>query len=213
MDVDAAAHFGGGFTQPAALLIHGAVYLDEINFLEPYGVAFFVHGPVNLEPHIHALLWLASVVGVVRAIVHIPPILIKLHPRLLPPAQEHASLVLGIVFELGALESECGRALLKLWPIALCVVDIAIHIAGCAVGVHVVACPADIGDVDDVGVVGVGCAGLVLVRSVISDFVAVLRLGVVVFATGQLVPRVVGHTVAVQVFTHHDDARLAAATA
>ena len=87
-----------------------------------------------------------------------------------------------------------------------------VHIAADAVGVHIVAGPADIGVVDDALVVWVGCFHLVLIGFVIGDGVVVLSFWRIVFATSQLIPWVVGQSVAVGIVTHHHYARFATST-
>ena len=91
---------------------------------------------------------------------------------------------------------------------------VAAHVAADAVGIHIVAGPADISRVVQGGVNVAGRALLALVGPIIGNLIVVLRLGVMILATRQFIPLVTVARYAVTVLIHayHDNAGLAAAT-
>ena len=96
-------------------------------------------------------------------------------------------------------------------PVGLGVEGIAPHIATGTVRILVVASPADVLDIADEAPGGMRHTHLVFVRLIISHLKAVLRAVVVISLDFIPLVAVAGHTVAVHVHAHHDDARLAAA--
>ena len=146
----------------------------------------------------------------VGQIVNISPVIEVLHKV---GAAVAATLVNSIAAQLGAREGQRLLVLHPQRPVRLVVGRVATHVTADAVGVDVVAGPADVGGVVQEGVHMAGIARLALVGAVIGDGIVVLRPGMAVLAACKLIPAVTvtGHAVAISIHTHHDDARLAAA--
>ena len=194
MQVLGTAHLGRNFSQPAAIVQLRAVNLDEVNMIERDRIAILIDSPVNHE---------TGFLGV-RQIIHITLAKERLKP-VIATAIAHVDRRVG---KLGAAEGKHG-VLDPQWPIRLGMESIAPHIS--VGGIRVVAGPMDVLDVVDEPPTGMGHALLVFIRLVVSHFKAMLAA--VIGCTLDFVPPVAGtgHTVAVQVHTNHDNARLAAA--
>ena len=210
MKVDAGSYLGGGLASPTAVLIHGIVNLDEVDVGEVDMVALLIHSPVNLEAGIIDTLWLRHTGGIVGKVIDITPVKEILHIVSIPFICAHVD---GIATQFCSLK---GHGLLPLQPqgpIGLGVIGVAAHVPAGAVGVHIVAGPADVGRVVEIRIHAAWRSLLALVGPIIGDLIVVLSFGMMVLAACQLIPlvAVAGNAVTVHVHAHHDDSRLAAA--
>ncbi len=187
-------HFGRDLAEPSTIVQLTAIDLDEVDVVKIRRIAVLIDCPIDHET------WFLTV----GEIIHV-----TLAQERLEPVGTRCVHGDGCVRQLGAPEGE-HRVLDPQGPIGLGVEGIAPDVA--TGRVSIVAGPADILDVADKPPAVMRHLDLVLVRLVIGH----LKVGqaAVIVAALDLVPLVgrTGHTVAIHIDAHHDDARLTTAS-
>ena len=163
-----------------------------------YRLASGIHRPVEVKAQVHLVAHSLVIVAqpiIVSAVVDISPV-----KEILEKIGAIAIHILGIATQLSAHEGHLV-AIDPLRPVGLGMERIDVHITLLQT-VHAVASPSHMWRV------------YIVTRTVISNFKSLLGLGMAVLAASQLIPLVTiaGHTVAVAIHAHHDDAWLAAAS-
>ena len=196
MQILGTAHLGRYFTKPAAVVQLSAIDLDEIDVVKIGRTSILINGPINHEAGFLA----------VGEIIHIALAEERLEP-IVAIAVAHVN---GRIGQFGTTEGQ-HSVLNPQGPIGLGVEGVAPNVAAGAIGIHVIAGPADVLHITDETPAGMRHTFFVFVWLIIGHLKTGLTAVIVTSLDFIPLVAVTGYTVAVHVHAHHDDARLAAA--